>query len=103
MTSLVDGRQSHFVTTMWISDVPNWFSSQTLGMIGVFVTLKQSRCVTGLTILVVPVGVIFSVGRHNSCGVTDTLTSTALGANSSCRKTAGGGLKPTVPATAVTG
>jgi hypothetical protein len=48
MTFFVDGTHSQFVARMCTTDVPNWFSSKTLGTIGVGVTGKHSRCIAGL-------------------------------------------------------
>ncbi len=38
---MVEGRQSHLVALMVTVPVPNWFSSNTGLMVGVFETLKQ--------------------------------------------------------------
>src|SRR5215469_10135628 len=89
---LVDGTQSHRVWLMVMADVPNWFWSQTRGLIGVFVTPKHSRCKTGLTILEIWCPTTFVVGRHNSTGTDATWTFTAWVTNSSRSRMPGGGL-----------
>jgi len=47
MTCLVEGRQSHFAVLMYTTEVPNWFSSHTLGLIGTLIPPKHSKWVTG--------------------------------------------------------
>src|SRR5579871_1718023 len=103
MTFFVEGTHSQFVARMCTTDVPNWFSSHTLGMIGVFVTGKHSRCSVGLMIgKTLPLARIFSVGRHSSDGTGFTVAFTGLGANSSWSIT-GGGLYGGVPGASFTG
>src|SRR5215471_9989911 len=91
MTFLVDGTHRKRVGEMVTVRVPNWFSSNTGDLIGVGDTGKHSRCIVGLMIRkTLPVGRIFSVGRHSSTGTGPTWAFTGAGANSSCSMTGGG-------------